>query len=65
MPGPTQQAKEAFGSRLREIRQDAGLTGRRLAELTGLHFTKISRVGMAVRDYRILTSVPGAPRAAR
>jgi transcriptional regulator with XRE-family HTH domain len=43
MPGPAQQAKEAFGSRLREIRQDAGLTGRKLAELTGFHFTKISR----------------------
>jgi transcriptional regulator with XRE-family HTH domain len=39
-----QRAKEAFGSRLREIRQDAGLTGRQLAELTGFHFTKISRV---------------------
>jgi len=39
-----QRAKEAFGSRLREIRQDAGLTGRRLAERTGFHFTKISRV---------------------
>jgi len=39
-----QRAKEAFGSRLREIRQDAGLTGRQLAELSGFHFTKISRV---------------------
>jgi transcriptional regulator with XRE-family HTH domain len=39
-----QRAKEAFGSRLREIRQDAGLTGRQLAELTGFHFTKVSRV---------------------
>jgi transcriptional regulator with XRE-family HTH domain len=38
-----QRAKEAFGGRLREIRQDAGLTGRQLAELTGFHFTKISR----------------------
>jgi transcriptional regulator with XRE-family HTH domain len=39
-----QRAKEAFGGRLREIRQDAGLTGRQLAGLTGFHFTKISRV---------------------
>jgi transcriptional regulator with XRE-family HTH domain len=39
-----QRAKEAFGSRLREIRRDAGLTGRQLAELSGFHFTKISRV---------------------
>jgi transcriptional regulator with XRE-family HTH domain len=51
--GAAQQAKEAFGERLREIRQDAGLTGRRLAELTGFHFTKISRVehgGQGVSD---------------
>ena len=44
MTTDAQRAKEAFGSRLREIRQDAGLTGRRLAERTGFHFTKISRV---------------------
>lgn len=43
MPGAAQQAKEAFGNRLREIRLDAGLTGRRLAELTGFHYTKVSR----------------------
>jgi transcriptional regulator with XRE-family HTH domain len=44
MTNKVQRAKEAFGSRLREIRQDAGLTGRQLAELTGFHFTKVSRV---------------------
>lgn len=44
MTSDAQRAKEAFGSRLREIRQDAGLTGRQLAERTGFHFTKISRV---------------------
>ena len=44
MPGAAQQAKEAFGNRLREIRLAAGLTGRELAALTGFHFTKISRV---------------------
>jgi transcriptional regulator with XRE-family HTH domain len=38
-----QQAKEAFGARLRELRQEASLTGRALARLTGLHYTKISR----------------------
>ncbi|HEX3959912.1 MAG TPA: helix-turn-helix transcriptional regulator [Trebonia sp.] len=43
MTNQAQRAKEAFGGRLREIRQDAGLTGRQLAELTGFHFTKISR----------------------
>lgn len=44
MTSDAQLAKEAFGSRLREIRQDAGFTGRQLAERTGFHFTKISRV---------------------
>lgn len=44
MVSAAQRAKEAFGGRLREIRLDAGLTGRQLAELTGFHFTKISRV---------------------
>jgi transcriptional regulator with XRE-family HTH domain len=38
------QAKEAFGARLRELRQEASLTGRALARLTGLHYTKVSRV---------------------
>jgi len=44
MASAAQRAKQAFGNRLREIRQDAGLTGRQIAELTGFHFTKISRV---------------------
>ena len=44
MTSDAQRAKEAFGSRLREIRQDASFTGRQLAERTGFHFTKISRV---------------------
>jgi transcriptional regulator with XRE-family HTH domain len=39
-----QQAREAFGNRLREIRLDAGLSGRQLAALTGFHYTKVSRV---------------------
>ena len=44
MPGEdVQQAKEAFGARLRELRQEASLTGRALARLTGLHYTKVSR----------------------
>ncbi|MEV6922912.1 helix-turn-helix transcriptional regulator [Dactylosporangium sp. NPDC051485] len=47
MPSPSssvQQAKQALGSRLREIRNDAGLTGRRLADLAGWHRTKVSKI---------------------
>jgi transcriptional regulator with XRE-family HTH domain len=39
-----QQAREALGIRLREIRRDAGLTGRALATALGCHFTKVSRI---------------------
>jgi transcriptional regulator with XRE-family HTH domain len=39
-----QQAREAFGARLRELRKDAGLSGRALAALAGWHFTKISKI---------------------
>src|SRR4051794_35827593 len=42
--GKEQQAREAFGNRLREIRLDAGLSGRQLASITGFHYTKVSRV---------------------
>lgn len=41
---PAQQAREALGVRLREIRKEAGLTGRALAISMGCHFTKISRI---------------------
>lgn len=41
---PAQQAREALGARLREIRKGAGLTGRALAVSIGCHFTKISRI---------------------
>ena len=39
-----QQAREALGSRLRELRKDAGLTGRALATLTGWQLSKISKI---------------------
>jgi transcriptional regulator with XRE-family HTH domain len=39
-----QQAKEVFGARLRELRLEASLTGRALAQRAGLHYTKVSRV---------------------
>lgn len=41
---PARQAREALGARLKDIRQDAGLTGRALADLAGWHFTKISKL---------------------
>lgn len=44
VPGEVQEVRDAFGARLRELRQQASLTGRALAERTGLHFTKVSRV---------------------
>lgn len=44
MPKQLEQAREALGARLREIRRDAGLSGRELAALTDWHFTKISKL---------------------
>jgi transcriptional regulator with XRE-family HTH domain len=44
MSSQVQQAKQAFGARLREIRKDANLTGRALAAATGMHVTKVSRI---------------------
>lgn len=40
----TKQAREALGARLREIRQDAKLTGRALAHRCSWHFTKVSKL---------------------
>lgn len=65
MSGPIQQAKEAFGARLRDIRKDAGLTGRALAQRTGWHFTKVSRVehggqGLSDNEIRAWCSICGA-----
>jgi transcriptional regulator with XRE-family HTH domain len=47
VPSPSssaQQALEALGARLREIRTDAGLTGRDLGRLAGWHSSKISKI---------------------
>src|SRR6266508_612350 len=41
---PLQQAKQALGGRLREIQAAAGLTQRDLAQLTGWHSSKASRI---------------------
>jgi len=43
------QAQEALGVRLREIRKDAGLSGRVLAERTGQHFTRVSKIEHGVQ----------------
>ena len=49
MSAQAQQAREALGARLREIRLDAGLTARALADLAGWHFTKISKLEHGTR----------------
>lgn len=41
---PARQAREALGARLRELRLNAGLTGRALAVQLGWHYTKVSRI---------------------
>jgi transcriptional regulator with XRE-family HTH domain len=41
---PARQARESLGVRLRDIRRDAGLTGRALAAAAGWHFTKVSKL---------------------
>lgn len=38
------QAREALGKRLRDLRRDAGLTGRGLAVLAGWHSSKVSKI---------------------
>jgi transcriptional regulator with XRE-family HTH domain len=49
-PNPSQRAKEALGVRLRDIRKDAQLTGRALAEVWGWHHTKVSKIEHAVTN---------------
>ncbi|HEY2674186.1 MAG TPA: helix-turn-helix transcriptional regulator [Rugosimonospora sp.] len=41
---PVQQARQALGVRLREVRKDADLTARALAAQCGWHFTKVSKL---------------------
>jgi transcriptional regulator with XRE-family HTH domain len=43
------QAQEALGVRLRELRRDAGLTGRGLAAAVGWHFTRVSKLEHGVQ----------------
>lgn len=44
MSTPAQQARDAFGARLRELRKDAQLTGRALATAAGWHEAKVSKI---------------------
>lgn len=39
-----QEARRALGARLRDLRKDAGLTGRQLGEATGQHYTRVSKI---------------------
>lgn len=38
------QAKKELGIRMREVRRDAGLTGRELAKRTAQHYTRVSKI---------------------
>ncbi|GGJ95372.1 transcriptional regulator [Pilimelia anulata] len=38
------RGRRALGARLRHLRGDAGLTGRALADLSGVHFTRVSKI---------------------
>ena len=43
------EAQRALAARLREIRRDAGLSGRALAAATGQHFTRVSKIEHGVQ----------------
>jgi transcriptional regulator with XRE-family HTH domain len=43
------EAQRALGARLREIRKDAGLSGRALATATRQHFTRVSKIENGVQ----------------
>lgn len=63
------QAREALGQRLRDVRKDAGLTGRRLALLAGWQSSKVSKIeygkqAPSEEDIRIWCYHGGAPEQA-
>ena len=43
------QARKDLGARLRQLRKSAGLTGQAVADATGQHFTRISRIENGVQ----------------
>jgi transcriptional regulator with XRE-family HTH domain len=49
VPGQPHEARRALGAKLRELRLDAGLSARKLAQLAAWHFTKVSRLENGVR----------------
>jgi transcriptional regulator with XRE-family HTH domain len=44
LSNPVRQAREALGIRLRDLRKDARLSGRELANLANWHYTKVSKI---------------------
>ncbi|MFL6141748.1 MAG: helix-turn-helix domain-containing protein [Labedaea sp.] len=44
MTSSVHQARESLGHRLRDIRRDANLSGRQLADLAGWHSSKVSKI---------------------
>jgi transcriptional regulator with XRE-family HTH domain len=65
-----QRAREALGQRLRELRQDARLTGRQLAESQDWQPSKVSRIESGKQtpsdaDVEAWTMSCGVPEAAR
>lgn len=43
------QARRELGARLRQLRKSAGLTGQAIADATGQHFTRVSRIENGVQ----------------
>ena len=44
-----QEAQKALGVRLRDLRKNAGLTARKLATVTGQHYTRVSKIENGVQ----------------
>ncbi|WP_280358187.1 helix-turn-helix domain-containing protein [Nocardia otitidiscaviarum] len=67
MTDSLEQAKEALGVRLRELRQEAGVTGTELARRAGWHQTKVSKIEYGktkptdddIRTWCVLTRAEG------
>lgn len=49
MSASVEQARKALGARLRDIRKDAGLTGRAFASAAAWHYTKVSKLENGTR----------------